>query len=104
MPALWGYVRDLYQTPGFGDQVHFDQIREHYYGVHTTINPTRIVPVGPDLRGLLTPHHREQLGGRPFGDGTAPERVEPHGGFGAPPDGTTPPVLTDTLTERIGLD
>ncbi|MEO1059830.1 MAG: glutathione S-transferase C-terminal domain-containing protein [Actinomycetota bacterium] len=103
MPALWGYVRDLYQTPGFGDQVHFDQIKEHYYGVHTTINPTRVVPVGPDLRGLLTPHHREELGGRPFGDGTAPERIEPHGGFGAPPDGMTPPVLTDTLTERIGL-
>ena len=36
------------------------------------MNPTGIVPKGPDLAGLLTPHHREELGGRPFGDGTAP--------------------------------
>jgi putative glutathione S-transferase len=40
--------------------------------VHTGINPTRVVPLGPDLSGWLTPHHREELGGRPFGDGTPP--------------------------------
>ncbi|MEM7275251.1 MAG: glutathione S-transferase C-terminal domain-containing protein [Actinomycetota bacterium] len=72
MPALWGYLRDLFQTPGFGDTVNFAQAKEHYYVVHTTINPTRVVPVGPDLSGLLTPHGREALGGRPFGDGTPP--------------------------------
>lgn len=76
-PALWGYARDLYQTPGFGDTVDFQQIKEHYYIVHSDINPTRIVPKGPDLRGWLTPHHREQLGGRPFGDGTPPGPVRP---------------------------
>jgi glutathionyl-hydroquinone reductase len=75
MPVLWAYARDLFQTPGFGDTVDFAQIKEHYYVVHQDINPTRIVPKGPDLSGWLTPHGREQLGGRPFGDGTAPEPV-----------------------------
>lgn len=70
--VLWGYLRDLYQTPGFGDTVDFDHIKRHYHTVHTGINPTRIVPAGPDLSGLTTPHHRERLGGRPFGDGTPP--------------------------------
>ncbi|MFF4896481.1 glutathione S-transferase family protein [Streptomyces sp. NPDC001068] len=74
-PVLWAYARDLYQTPGFGDTVDFDHIKRHYYQVHTGINPTRIVPLGPDLSGWLTPHHREQLGGRPFGDGTPPGPV-----------------------------
>jgi putative glutathione S-transferase len=73
--VLWAYVRDLYQTPGFGDTVDFDHIKRHYYQVHTGINPTGIVPLGPDLAGWLTPHHREELGGRPFGDGTPPGPV-----------------------------
>jgi glutathionyl-hydroquinone reductase len=83
MPALWGYARDLFQTPGFGDTVDFAQIKDHYYLVHTSINPTGVVPRGPDLSGWLTPHHRDQLGGRPFGEGTPPdpppvaERVPP---------------------------
>lgn len=71
-PVLWGYARDLFQTPGFGDTVHFDHIKRHYYQVHTGINPTAIVPLGPDLSGWHTAHGREQLGGRPFGDGTPP--------------------------------
>jgi glutathionyl-hydroquinone reductase len=73
--VLWAYARDLYQTPGFGDTVDFDHIKRHYYQVHTGINPTGIVPLGPDLSGWLTPHHREELGGRPFGDGTPPGPV-----------------------------
>lgn len=83
LPALWAYARDLFQTPGFGDTVDFAQIKEHYYVVHTDINPTGIVPAGPDLSGWLHPHGREQLGGRPFGDGTPPgpvpdgERIDP---------------------------
>jgi putative glutathione S-transferase len=72
MPALWGYARDLFQTPGFGDTIDFVQIKQHYYMVHTDINPTGIVPKGPDLSGWLQPHGREQLGGRPFGTGTPP--------------------------------
>jgi putative glutathione S-transferase len=72
MPVLWAYLRDLFQTPGFGDTVDFDHIKRHYYQVHTNINPTQLVPLGPDLSGLTTPHGREALGGRPFGDGTPP--------------------------------
>ncbi|MFF4172222.1 glutathione S-transferase family protein [Streptomyces sp. NPDC001744] len=85
LPALWGYARDLFQTPGFGDTIDFDQIKAHYYRVHRDINPTGIVPLGPDTRNWLSPHGREELGGRPFGDGTPPgpppppERVPPLG-------------------------
>lgn len=72
MPVLWAYARDLFQTPGFGDTTDFVQIKQHYYIVHTDINPTRVVPKGPELAGWLTPHGRGALGGRPFGDGTPP--------------------------------
>lgn len=72
MPALWAYARDLFQTPGFGDTTDFVQIKQHYYIVHSDINPTGVVPKGPDLSNWLTPHGREALGGRPFGDGTPP--------------------------------
>ncbi|MFE9675511.1 glutathione S-transferase family protein [Streptomyces sp. NPDC006259] len=83
--VLWAYARDLYQTPGFGDTVDFDHIKRHYHQVHTGINPTRIVPLGPDLSGWLSPHRRERLGGRPFGDGTPPGPVRP--GEEVPPRG-----------------
>ncbi|BCJ55477.1 glutathione S-transferase [Actinoplanes sp. NBRC 14428] len=72
MPVLWAYARDLFQTPGFGDTIDFSDIKRHYYEVHRDINPTGIVPAGPDLSGWLTEHGREKLGGRPFGDGTPP--------------------------------
>lgn len=75
MPNIWGYLRDLYQTPGFGDTTDFLEIKQHYYIVHTEINPTQVVPAGPALDGLLTPHGREALGGSPFGAGTAPGPV-----------------------------
>ncbi|MET8250111.1 glutathione S-transferase C-terminal domain-containing protein [Micromonospora sp. NPDC005197] len=81
MPVLWAYARDLFQTPGFGDTIDFDHIKRHYYQVHRDINPTGIVPLGPDLSNWVTPHGREALGGRPFGDGTPPpppaEPVDP---------------------------
>jgi putative glutathione S-transferase len=86
MPALWAYARDLFQTPGFGDTTDFDHIKRHYYEVHTDINPTAIVPKGPDLSGWVTPHGREELGGRPFGDGTPPPPPRP--------DETVPPEHT----------
>ena len=73
LPVLWAYARDLFQTPGFGDTIDFDQIKRHYYVVHTGINPTQIIPKGPDLSGWLTPHAREALGGKPFGAGTPPQ-------------------------------
>ncbi len=77
MPVLWAYARDLFQTPGFGDTIDFVQIKQHYYVVHQTINPTQIVPDGPDLRNWLEPHGRDELGGRPFGDGTPPGPPKP---------------------------
>ncbi len=77
LPVLWAYSRDLFQTPGFGDTVDFDHIKRHYHCVQHEINPSKIVPLGPDLTGWLAPHGREQLGGRPFGDGTPPKPVTP---------------------------
>lgn len=54
----------------------FEQIKQHYYVVHTDVNPTGIVPKGPSLEGWLTAHGRESLGsGSPFGAGTAPGPV-----------------------------
>jgi glutathionyl-hydroquinone reductase len=58
MPTLWAYARDLFQTPGFGETVDFPQIKAHYYVVHTSINPTQVVPVGPDESGWLAPSGR----------------------------------------------
>ncbi|MEO6792633.1 MAG: glutathione S-transferase C-terminal domain-containing protein [Mycobacterium sp.] len=75
MPVLWAYARDLFGTPGFGDTTDFVQIKRHYYIVHADINPSRIVPDGPELSNWHSPHGREALGGRPFGDGTAPGPV-----------------------------
>ena len=75
MPVLWAYARDLFQTPGFGDTQDFQRIKEHYYATHLDVNPTGIVPLGPDERVWAEPHHREELGGSPFGDGSAPGPV-----------------------------
>ncbi len=58
LPNLWGYARDLYQTRGFGENTDFDQIQQHYYVVQDDINPTGIVPKGPDPAEWLTPHGR----------------------------------------------
>jgi putative glutathione S-transferase len=56
-PNLWGYARDLYQHPGFGETVNFDHIKRHYYMTHDALNPTHIVPKGP-LIDWNTPHGR----------------------------------------------
>lgn len=61
MPALWGYARDLFQTPGFGETIDFEQIKAHYYLVHTDINPTGVVPAGPDPAVWRTAHGRDRL-------------------------------------------
>lgn len=60
-PNLAGYLRDLYQVPGVADTVNFDHIRRSYYCTHDSVNPTRIVPVGP-WQDLVAPHGRERLG------------------------------------------
>ncbi|MCB1745654.1 MAG: glutathione S-transferase family protein [Gammaproteobacteria bacterium] len=46
-PRLRGLVERLYRWPGIADTVAFDHIKAHYYGSHTSINPTGIVPRGP---------------------------------------------------------
>lgn len=49
LPNLWRLTRRLYQLPGIAATVHFDHIKQHYFGSHKTINPTGIVPLGPEL-------------------------------------------------------
>ncbi len=56
-PNLWAYVRELYQTPGIAETVNFMHIKNHYYQSHQTINPTGIVPVGPEI-DFTTAHRR----------------------------------------------
>ena len=56
-PNLWGWARELYQWPGVAETVHFDHITRHYYYSHDTINPHRIVPIGPDI-DWTSPHGR----------------------------------------------
>jgi len=46
---LWGFVRDVYQTPGVAETCNLTHIKQHYFSSHEAINPTRIVPVGPKL-------------------------------------------------------
>ena len=48
-PNLWDYTRALYQVPGVAGTVHMDHIKGHYYRSHLSINPTGIVPAGPDI-------------------------------------------------------
>jgi putative glutathione S-transferase len=59
-PNLSGYLRELYQVPGIADTVDMIHIKQHYYGSHATINPTGVVPLGPEL-DLDRPHGREAL-------------------------------------------
>ncbi len=61
MPHLWGYARDLFQTPGFGETVDFEQIKQHYYVVQSDVNPSGIVPRCPVTDGWHEPHGRERL-------------------------------------------
>ena len=59
-PNLSGYLRELYQLPGIADTVNMMHIKHHYYGSHSTINPTGVVPVGPEI-DFDRPHGREVL-------------------------------------------
>jgi putative glutathione S-transferase len=55
LPVLWSYARDLFQARGFGDTTNFDHIKRHYYFTQDKLNPSRVVPEGPDLRGWSEP-------------------------------------------------
>ncbi len=59
-PHLWPYARELYQSPGVAETVHFDHIKFHYHASHETVNPHGIVPKGP-LIDFAAPHGRERL-------------------------------------------
>jgi len=61
-PNLWAYTRELYQLPGIAETVDMHHIKHHYYASHTTINPSRVVPLGPMI-DFDEPHGR----GRPPG-------------------------------------
>jgi putative glutathione S-transferase len=62
-PNLSGYVRDLYQQPGVAETVSLQQIKRHYYNSQRQVNPTGIVPVGPQL-DFSAPHDRGRFGGK----------------------------------------
>ncbi|MDJ0508872.1 MAG: glutathione S-transferase family protein [Crocosphaera sp.] len=53
-PNLWRYVRELYNFPKVAETVNFQHIKGHYYQSHKTINPTGVVPIGPDIDFSLT--------------------------------------------------
>ncbi len=59
-PNLWGYARDLYSMPAFGETTRFDHIKRHYYMTHPQLNPSRIVPDGP-LLDWMAPHHKQTI-------------------------------------------
>jgi putative glutathione S-transferase len=61
-PNLSGYVRDLFQMPAIKDTVDLEHTKQHYYYSHASINPTRIVPLGP-LLIIDAPHDRDRLRG-----------------------------------------
>lgn len=59
-PALFAYLRDIYQMPGVAELCNFDHIKRHYFTSHPRVNPNGIVPVGP-LVDLMAPHQRARL-------------------------------------------
>ncbi len=59
-PNIWGYLRELYQQPGIAETVNIPYIKEHYYASHTSINPTQVVPAGPNI-DFEQPHGRERI-------------------------------------------
>jgi len=67
-PYLWGYLRDLYETPGFGDTTNFHAIKMHYHlSNHIASDDQKslnILPKGPDTSIFNTPHNREKLSGK----------------------------------------
>ncbi len=62
--TLWAYLRELYQLPGVAETVNMDHIKQHYYVTHDDVNPTGLVPVGPDP-DFEAPHDRDELPGGP---------------------------------------
>jgi glutathionyl-hydroquinone reductase len=59
-PCLWGFTRELYAHPAFHQTTNFTHIKHHYFESHESINPCRIVPIGPEL-DFTEPHQRDHL-------------------------------------------
>lgn len=59
-PNLWNYTRELYQIPGIEETVNFEHIKGHYYRSHKSINPTGVIPKGPEI-DFTIPHDRERF-------------------------------------------
>ena len=59
-PNLSNYLRELYQLPGIAERTDIPGIKRGYYADMPHVNPTRIVPLGPDI-DLTTPHDRDRL-------------------------------------------
>ncbi len=59
-PNVWGYLKDLYQQQGIAETVDIDYTKTHYYASHETINPTRIIPMGP-IVNFNESHNRDQI-------------------------------------------
>ena len=59
-PNLWAYTRELYQLPGIAETVNMDHIKYHYFASHRSVNPTGIVPKGPDINFMMS-HERDQF-------------------------------------------
>ncbi|WP_324753664.1 glutathione S-transferase family protein [Roseovarius sp. Pro17] len=64
-PALWAYARDIFQMPGVSDTVDFNHIKRHYFESHPTVNPSGIVPIGPQI-DFTAAHDRGALGPAAF--------------------------------------
>ena len=60
-PNLWAFTRELYQIPGIAATVNMDHIKYHYFASHRSINPTGIVPQGPDI-DFMAAHGRDNIG------------------------------------------
>ena len=59
-PNLWNYTRELYQVAGVESTVNHYHIKQHYYFSHTQVNPTQLVPLGPDI-DFAAPHDRDRF-------------------------------------------
>ena len=59
-PNTWGYVCDIYALPGVAETVNMFHLKHHYFESHRSLNPTGIVPAGPEI-DFAAPHDRARL-------------------------------------------
>ncbi len=69
-PALWAYTRELYQMPGIAGTVSIEEYKAHYYGSHRNLNPSGIVPIGPEFE-FNSEHGRDEAFPHRDGSNTA---------------------------------